>query len=94
MVADGYFASAMPLAPLAAFGWDDPDEHATDVELVDRAAVEYLGRYGSHAVTVLRDMEEIARDLGDALSAETWRDVRRRVQERVTIVEDDAIAAD
>ena len=63
---------------------DDPDEEASDAELVDRAAHDFLRGYGDRALEVLRDMEEMAREAGDTLSGNVCADIRKRVEELVS----------
>jgi hypothetical protein len=42
---------------------------------VERAAQEAIGQYGGDAVAILRERADLADQIGDMLTAETWRDI-------------------
>jgi len=49
------------------------DEGFVDDGFIEETAWEYVGRYGSASVSVLRRLAEAAARGGDKLSAQTWR---------------------
>jgi hypothetical protein len=53
-----------------------------DDRLVRKTAADFLARYGEAAMEVVLENELMARELGDDLSAEAWRDIARAVAEQ------------
>lgn len=47
----------------------------SDDDLVEQAAREHLERHGLGTLRVLTDRAAMAEDVGDTLSAQTWRDI-------------------
>ena len=51
------------------------DLREDDTQLVRETAGEFVARWEAKAVEVLRDYEREARDNGDTLSGDAWRDI-------------------
>ena len=51
-----------------------------DTTLIKQTAREMISRAGTAAASVARDWVEIAKGLGDPLSAETWRDIADEIE--------------
>ncbi len=47
----------------------------SDDDLIEHAAREYVERHGADSVRVLTDHAEMADEVGDTPSAQTWRDI-------------------
>ena len=46
-----------------------------DADLIEEVAREFIARKGAAAITELEELAEIAADLGDTSSQQTWLDI-------------------
>ena len=51
------------------------DESFVDDDFIDDTAREFVGRYGSSSIQVLREHAAIADAAGDYVLAQTWREI-------------------
>ena len=57
------------------------DEGFVDDEFIEEIAREYVGRYGTSGVNMLRERARIAAAAGDYLLAQSWREAAEAAEQ-------------